>query len=115
MADAEQRIKCLKCRRELGGGAATVEANFDFNKQGEPYSRCRPCKEKHNEINRAYYARNREALLACAKAYKEAHREEIRATARERIACERCGRMVCRDKMTHHQSTRLCEKRRPAP
>ena len=115
MADTEQRIKCLGCRREFGGGAATVEHNFERNKQGELYSRCRPCKAKHNDTSKAFCARNKETYRAYAKAYKEAHSEELSAKAREKVACELCGRVVCRDKMAHHQSTRLCEKRRPAP
>ena len=115
MAGEPQGIKCYGCRQVFTGGIVTVAEVFGYKKTGEAYTRCRACRAKHNERETANYARNREAMLARSKTYKEAHREEIRATARERIACERCGRMVCRDKMTHHQSTRLCEKRRPAP
>ena len=115
MADAGQRVKCLGCRKVFDGDAGTVAETFGRNKHGDFYSRCRACRAKHNVCSKAFYYQNREAKLANANAYKEAHREEIRATARKRIACERCGRIVCRDKMTHHQSTHLCEKRRPAP
>ena len=97
------------------GDAATVAESFDRNKHGEFYSRCRACKARHAEQSKAHYARNTETCAAYSKAYKESHREQLRATAREKVACELCGRVVCRDKMTHHQTTGLCEKNRPAP
>ena len=115
MAGAGQRIKCLGCRKVFDDDVAKMEEVFDRNEHGEFYSRCRPCKAKHAEQSKAHYARNKEAYAAYAKAYKEAHRGELRATAREKVACELCGRVVCRDKMTHHQATRMCEKHRPAP
>ena len=115
MADAGARAKCYGCRQTFSGDVDTVEEVFGYMKPGDAYTRCRPCRAKHNEASKAFCARNKETYRAYAKAYKEAHSEELSAKARERIACERCGRMVCRDKMTHHQSTRLCEKRRPAP
>ena len=115
MADAGPRAKCLGCRQAFSGDVATVEEVFGYRKPGEAYTRCRPCTAKHNEASKAFCARNKETYQAHSKAYKEAHREELSAKAREKVACELCGRVVCWDKMKHHQSTRLCEKNRPAP
>ena len=115
MAGEGQRITCLGCRREFGGGEATVEDNFDCNKQGEPYSRCRPCKAKHSEAQKAFYYRNQETSRAWTKAYKEAHREEINRNAAEKVVCELCGRMASRSHIKRHQASHLCEKNRPAP
>ena len=95
------------------GDAATVGENFGRNEHGEFYSRCRPCKAKHAEQSKAHYARNKETCAAYSKAYREAHNEELSAKARGKIACELCGRVVCRDKMKHHQATLLCEKNKP--
>ena len=92
-----------------------MEEGFGYTKTGGRYSTCRRCRARRPEESRAYYIQNKEALAAHHKSYKEAHREELSAKAREKVACELCGRVVCWDKMKHHQSTRLCEKHRPAP
>ena len=115
MADSGQLIKCLGCRKVCDGDAATVGENFGYRNPGGAYTRCRPCRATHNEQAKASYARNKETCAAYSKAYREAHNEELSAKARGKIACELCGRVVCRDKMKHHQATRLCEKNRPAP
>ena len=115
MADTVQRVKCLGCRKVFDGDAATVGENFGYRNPGGAYTRCRPCRAKHNEASKAFCARNKETYQANSSAYKEAHREQLRATAREKVACGLCGRVVCWDKMKHHQSTSLCAKNRPAP
>ena len=115
MAGEGERIKCHGCRKVFDGDAVTVAENFDRNQHGEFYSRCRACKVKHAEQSRAHYARHKETYTAYAKAYKEAHREELSAKARKHVACELCGRVVCWDKLTHHQATRLCAKRGRLP
>ena len=115
MADAGPRAKCLGCRQAFSGDVATVEEVFGYRKPGEAYTRCRPCRATHNEQAKASYARNKETCAAYSKAYKEAHREELSATAREKVACELCGRVVCRDKMKRRQATRLCDNNKPAP
>ena len=115
MADEHQAICCSRCHRARSGGEVSVEEGFGFKKSGERHQVCRRCRATRPEQGRAYYAQNREAIQARSNAYKQAHREDLRTTAREKVACELCGRVVCRDKMTHHQTTRLCEKNRPAP
>ena len=43
-------------------------------------------KEASRAANRAYYAKNRQKMMARSMAYYQAHREEINAYARERYA-----------------------------
>ena len=113
MADAGQRIKCLGCRKVFDVDAATVGENFGRNKHGEFYSRRRACKETNAEQSKIHYVRNKETYAAYAKAYKEAHRGVLYAAAREKVACELCGCVVCRDKMMHHQNDPPVKENRP--
>ena len=69
--------------------------------------------EKMREASKRYYETHTEACRARANAYHELHREEINQKAREKKACELCGRLVSSDGLKRHQATRLCEKNRP--
>ena len=114
MADEHQAICCSRCHRARSGGEVSVEEGFGFKKPGDRHQVCRRCRATRPEQGRAYYAQNREALQARSNAYKQAHREELSAKAREKVACELCGRMASHSNLKRHQASHLCEKNRPA-
>ena len=110
---AEQRLTCYRCHRHFGGNAATVEEVFGRNGKGEPYSRCRPCRQRHNEVGKAFYIRHREACIANSNAYREAQRHTAAKStnngARKYLA-NFCGRMSMREHMKRHQAGGLSKE-----
>ena len=145
MTEERVRPMCSKCLRDFESDTATVLDVFGYKSPDVRYKMCKQCRaqmrdwnktscernraaryeyslrykeqnaEKLKEKSKRDYENNREARLAGVKAYQQAHREEIAEKTRTKVACELCGREVCRDSLRRQQATRLCEKNRPAP
>ena len=110
------RVKCSRCRRCFEDDVSTVEEVFGYKRPGVRFQLCVTCRVKRSEEQKPRYHnenRYRERQMAYSREYHKHNRDELYNKAQETIACKWCGREVCRDKMKHHQATRLCEKRRP--
>lgn len=104
-ADARDRalgtVRKAKDPPPVGGDAAKKEAarERDREKARERYAAkreerlayMRKWRAEHPDAGKEYYQQNRERLLAQARAYKGAHREEINAKARERYYQKKQG------------------------
>ena len=141
MAGESEVVWCSKCSRGYPNDSATIEEHFGYKAPDTPYKTCKPCRAqmvvwnkasyernreaklayireyraRHPEQSKAYYEKNKERIQAYHNAYNETHREEINGRTRTNVACELCGREVCRDSLKRHHETRLCAKNRPAP
>ena len=102
---------CKPCRAQM---VVWNKASYGRNREAK-LAYIREYRAHHPEQSKAYYEKNKERIHAYQHAYNEAHHEEINERTRTKVACELCGREVCRDVLKRHQGTRLCEKHRPAP
>ena len=71
--------------------------------------------EEQKEYHSERYKMKREEILSQQKKYKEANKEKIKARAKEyrvkngdKIACDNCGTMVTRYRLSQHKMTRKC-------
>lgn len=96
-ADARDRalgtVRKAKDPPPVGGDAAKKEAAREryAAKREERLAYTRKWRAEHPDAGKEYYQQNRERLLAQARAYKEAHREELNAKARARYAAKKKG------------------------
>ena len=72
----DKYIKCSKCKCKYINDDTHIENDFGFNRLNEKLKTCVKCREKANELQRAYGLRHRAEITERTREYNKQHRQD---------------------------------------
>jgi ribosomal protein S27E len=82
---------------------STIEETEDADREGYWIKELNACNERKLDYD----------SIAWQKDYYEENKDRILARKLEKIPCDNCGRIVCRDHMSRHKRTDRCVNKEP--